>query len=61
MVDPQIQEFTRTFLAPFLGAAFFVGIIVLLIERKINDYSWGKRYERRKKIKKRIDENFYKK
>ena len=49
-------------LALFLAAALGLGVISILINNKIDDYKWGKRYERRKKIKQKIEKgNFIKK
>ncbi|MFA6254882.1 MAG: hypothetical protein WC675_02465 [Patescibacteria group bacterium] len=60
MVDPQLQGIYR-FLGLLLAAGLGIGIIVVILERKIDDYNWGKRYERRKKIKAKIDNKFGKK
>lgn len=59
-VDPQIQNFIRS-MSPWFALIVVLGIVVTFIERKADDYAWGKRYERRKKIKEKIDNKLKKK
>lgn len=49
MVDPSIQKLIPT-LAPYVGVIIVIGAIMMIIERKIDDYNWLKRKERRKKL-----------
>ena len=42
MIDPAIQEFSSRFWW-FLPTAFFVGLLVVYLERKIGEYNKNKR------------------